>query len=468
MFFIDKYIPKTLNDIFFHKSAYELIDKMSRDQSVPHLIVYGNDGVGKNTLVNIFLRLIYGAEINTTKRVLYSISGSGNDSNDKYFIQSPNHIIIEPRGNNNDKYLIHNVVKLFASTSNTNLYFKKYEFKIVIIKNIEIMSQLVQFSLRRTIEKYSDICRFILISNSITKISKPLISRCRTIKLENPTNEELIRYCMKISVKENIHITLDKIAYLITESDNNIKNILWLLQTFRVNNIYIETLSNKLDEYIDKLSKLNISFDNKDKIMKIVKNANDINYFYKNDINTFINKNIIEYIYEPIIEVKNKYIVVSDHKIYFTSCKDFINRLTKTNYKKLTLINNIGKKVKVEVIINELRNILFQIISTIQFLDMKHDKDRAYNDLVKLTLKADFSIMPQIRQIIFNLLITNINTIDIIKNIVKIIFGNRKISSKKKLDAINICQETEYNLTKSRREIIQFDNMFIKLISLFR
>jgi DNA polymerase III delta prime subunit len=469
MFFIDKYIPKSINDIFFHKSVYKLLNKMSQSHSVPHLIIYGNDGVGKNTLVNIFLKMLYGNDIQKTKRVLYNVSGSGNDSNDKYFIQSPNHIIIEPRGNNNDKYLIHDVVKVFASTTNTNIYCNKFDFKIVIIKNIEIMSQLVQFSLRRTIEQYSDMCRFILISNSITKISKPLISRCRTIKLENPTNEELIRYCIKISDKEDIKLTLDKMAYLITESDNNIKNVLWLLQILRTNNIYINTLDNKLDEYKERLNRINVNFTNKNEIMRLVKEANDTNYFYKKDMNTFINDELIKLLFMPIEQLRELYINFNDKKIYFLTCKDFLTKLTKSNYKKLELINNtFGKKIKLEVLINEIRMLLHQLIIIIQFLDIKNDKDQAYNELVKLALKSDFNLMPQIRYIIFNLLITNINTIDIIKNTVKIIFLNKKINNNKKLEAIHICQETEYNLTKGRREIIQFDNMFIKLITLFR
>ena len=49
----------------------------------------------------------------------------------------------------------------------SNRFFKsKHNFKLVVINNVDIMSESVQFSLRRTIEQYSDQCRFIIISNS--------------------------------------------------------------------------------------------------------------------------------------------------------------------------------------------------------------------------------------------------------------------------------------------------------------
>ena len=467
MFFIDKYKPTSINNIFFHKPIYELLDRLSKNNNVPHLIIYGNDGVGKNTIVNIFLKMLYGDDINNTKRVLYNVSGSGNDVNDKYFAQSPNHIIIEPRGNNNDKYLIHDVVKVFASTSNTNIYYKKYGFKIVVIKNIEIMSQLVQFSLRRTIEKYSDICRFILVSNSITKVSKPLVSRCRCIKLECPTNEEIIRYCLYIGMKEDINLSLDQITYIISECNNNIKEVLWNLQIYKTNNIYIKTIKDRIKDYSERLKILDIKFESEEEIIKKIEEVNRNNYFYKHDIDTFINNEIINKIFEPIIKIKNKYIK-DKNNIYFTSCKNFLNRINKTNYKKIQIdSNNLSKKIKVEYIIYETKQILYQIILCIKSIDIKIDKNKAYRELINLVLMNDFNMMKNIRAIIFTLLITNITLIDIIKNLIKIIFMNKKITDNKKIEAINICQETEYNLTKGRREIIQFDKMFIRLITLF-
>ena len=56
MFFIDKYIPKDIESIFFHEDIYKMLHVMSTDSSFPHLLFYGPVGSGKKTMVNIFLQ----------------------------------------------------------------------------------------------------------------------------------------------------------------------------------------------------------------------------------------------------------------------------------------------------------------------------------------------------------------------------------------------------------------------------
>ena len=138
--------------------------------------------------------MLYGEEVKNTKQIKYIISGSGNNANEEYFTESPFHIEINPKGTNNDRYLIQDVINQYAQRSNYNIFKSKHNFKIIIIYNTQKMLSSVQFSLRRTIEKYSDTCRFIIITNSITKIIKPLLSRCKNIRLRYPEKHEIINY----------------------------------------------------------------------------------------------------------------------------------------------------------------------------------------------------------------------------------------------------------------------------------
>jgi hypothetical protein len=41
MFLIDKYIPKSFQHLYFHKNIYNFLQKMSEDESIPHLIFSG-------------------------------------------------------------------------------------------------------------------------------------------------------------------------------------------------------------------------------------------------------------------------------------------------------------------------------------------------------------------------------------------------------------------------------------------
>ena len=94
MFLIDKYIPKSFNELYFHKNIYNFLQKMSEDESIPHLIFSGV--FGKKTMVKLFLEMLYGEEVTKTKQIKYIISGSGNNANEEYFTESPFHIEINP------------------------------------------------------------------------------------------------------------------------------------------------------------------------------------------------------------------------------------------------------------------------------------------------------------------------------------------------------------------------------------
>ena len=56
MFFVDKYSPlKDSDTIKFHKNESKLLDTMSQDSSIPHLIFYGPEGSGKkNTIEAVY------------------------------------------------------------------------------------------------------------------------------------------------------------------------------------------------------------------------------------------------------------------------------------------------------------------------------------------------------------------------------------------------------------------------------
>ena len=203
MFLIDKYNSFT-DKVYFHKNIYNFLKQLSEDESMPHLLFNGIEGIGKKTMVKMFLEMLYGDDVNNTKYVNYDISRSDNKTNDELFLESNYHIEINPRGNNNDRYLIQDVVKKYAINASFNMYNSKHNFKVIVIHNIHIMLPSVQFSLRRTIERYSDKCRFIIVASSINKVIKPLISRCTCIKLSLPPQSAIIYFSMNIARKENI------------------------------------------------------------------------------------------------------------------------------------------------------------------------------------------------------------------------------------------------------------------------
>jgi len=463
MFYVDKYIPKSIDEIFFHKKIYELLKIMAEDDSVPHLLINGPVGSGKKTMVNIFMNLLFGDTVNLIRNVSYTVSGSGNTMTIEEFQQSFHHIFIEPKGNNHDRYLIHDVIKVYVGRATYNVIKSKHNFKLVIINNVDIMSESVQFSLRRTIEQYSDQCRFIIISNSISKIISPLSSRCLCINLKSPDKSEIIEYSLMISQKENINLSLDQMAHLLSKYYGNIKNVLWILQIYNINNIYLENIKNFLDTLKTLFNRLNIDFNNQ-YYLKLINKANSDNIFTYKNIDKFLN-DIGNEIYDLFIKNIKNNLTKNIYDTYFANTNIFLNKITKTNYKTIKYINT-EKKLKLDETIFKIKTNFYDLLIHIKLLDPNLSSEKTYVQLYKYIKIGDLKLMNNMRNIIFNLLITNIKGTDIIKMLLDKIINDEKLIHNKKNKIINICKETEYGIIKGRREINQFDNLLITIINI--
>ena len=256
MFFVDKYSPKTIDDAIIHKEDLKKLQKMSKDESIPHIIFYGPDGCGKKTMINHFLEMIYGPMVHNIADIMYTVTGSGNSAQEIPIKQSPFHIVIEPNNNNFDRYLIQDVVKEYAKKV-PNVFTTYRAFKVVLINNIDNMSYYAQTSLRRMMEIYSDTCRFIMWSRSLSKVIEPLRSRCYCFRLKSPTPADLLEILLLISSKEGITLKLEDYDEIISRCNSNIKTALWLLELTK----FGESFRTSYDEIIDTIIKLIVSCD---------------------------------------------------------------------------------------------------------------------------------------------------------------------------------------------------------------
>lgn len=254
MFLIEN-IPKNINESFFHKYLLTLLESMSKDDSVPHMLFYGPRGSGKKTLIRLFLEMLFGPGINDVKNDVYEIPSSGNKIVPINIKKSDFHIIINPTNTNFDKYLVHCVVNNYTKKVLIPTYNHERKLKIILINNVDNMPEFAQTSLRRTMEIYSKSCRFIMWCHKISRVIEPLRSRCLCLKVPSPLNSELYSYVNTVCINEKIFLTLEQMDRILNKANGNIKIALWCLQLLKLG--YSDVII--YEELIDKIVSIIIS-----------------------------------------------------------------------------------------------------------------------------------------------------------------------------------------------------------------
>ena len=283
MFLIDKYyydsnfllcyktlIEKILKSFDRHKIIYDnvkeiiklpneefknIINNLNyetyRYANFQHLIVYGTNGSCKEYLINKLLEQIYGKSNIELHEVEYIVSGYSNTKTKITIKQSKYHIIIEPNYNGFDKYIIQEIIYEYAKSEILNILTYTKLFKIIIINKIDNLSYYAQASLRRTMEKYSNTCKFILLCDQLAKIIEPLRSRCLLIRIPLPTEEQILETLLYISYKENISISIKDLYSIVKKSDYIINHAIWLLEmyTYKIN--YDNNWTNIIDDIVN-------------------------------------------------------------------------------------------------------------------------------------------------------------------------------------------------------------------------
>lgn len=283
MFFVDKYYNDYNNILFesnyiinsFNESNMKNYSKKKYD-SFQHLIVYGPPGSNKEYIVNKLLENIFGKEGIELKDIEYTITGYSNTNIKILIKQSRNHLIIEPNSNGFDKYLIQEIIQNYAKSEVLNIIKQTNIFKVIIINKIYNLSYYAQAALRRTMEKYSNICKFILISDQLSKIIEPLRSRCLLIRIPLPTETQILETLLFICEKEGINIPYNELNEIIKKSDNKANNAVWLLEMYIYNISYDKNWDNIIDNIIDLI--VDTKINNNNTLYNIIKKIRE--YFY--------------------------------------------------------------------------------------------------------------------------------------------------------------------------------------------
>lgn len=198
---IEKYRPKVLKDIAGQNEIISRLKAYSKIKSVPHLMFAGPAGTGKTTSALALAKEIFNE---TWKQNLMELNAS------------------DERGIG----IIRGKIKYFARTAPMG----KSKFKIIFLDEADSLTPDAQAALRRTMEKYTHICRFILSVNYSSKIIEPIQSRCTVFRFRPIKSDDIKKYMRNIASKEKLEITPDGLETLIFISQGDLRKAINTLQ----------------------------------------------------------------------------------------------------------------------------------------------------------------------------------------------------------------------------------------------
>ena len=175
---VEKYRPKTFDDIVSQNIAINNIKEFVRTTDMPHMIFTGPAGTGKTSTALIIANTFLKKEEKDTN--LLELNASDTVRMD----------------------FVRNVIKEFI---NQNIILNG-SLKFIILDEADNIPSQVQQALRRIIEKSSNNIKFILLCNYINRIIDPIISRCAVFRFVNLSREKLIERLKFILKNEGISI----------------------------------------------------------------------------------------------------------------------------------------------------------------------------------------------------------------------------------------------------------------------
>jgi replication factor C small subunit len=197
----EKYRPKTLNDVINQKHVVDRLKAFVKDKNIPHMLFAGPAGCGKTTIAFAIAYELYG---DSWKGNMLNLNAS------------------DERGID----VIRGKVKDFARTRALG----NAPFKMIFLDESDALTPEAQQALRRTMEAFSSITRFVLAANYSSRIIDPIQSRCAVFRFSALNESDVKEYAERIAKSEKLKIDPGAIDAIAKLSEGDLRKVANILQ----------------------------------------------------------------------------------------------------------------------------------------------------------------------------------------------------------------------------------------------